>query len=80
MDDKFSVQKSGGKPNEEAATEIPEWEGKTDHFDSRGDVSGLFSLRCPVQILIESITLTEVVCDFHLFAKEQYREIPVNGS
>jgi hypothetical protein len=30
-----------GRPFEEAATEVPEGEGKTYHFGSRDDASGL---------------------------------------
>ena len=80
MGDKFSVRKSRGRPLEEAAKELPEWEGKTDHFGSRIDASGLF-FKVTNQILIDSnITLTEVVRDFHLLATGKYREITVNGS
>jgi hypothetical protein len=76
---KFLCGSLAGRPLEEEVAEIQEWEGKTDHFGSRG--FWLVFLRCPIQILIGStITLTEVVCDFHLLATGQYREITVNRS
>jgi hypothetical protein len=39
---KFACRSLAGRQLEEETTEIPEWEGKTHHFASRGDVSGLF--------------------------------------